>query len=71
MLFNLELIYTIFFINRRNKIKLRKLFVGCALVFAIILSNSRIDNNLVLRKKSFLRMQVELGKKAMMVICII
>lgn len=31
--------------------KLRKLFVGCALVFAIILSNSRIDNKFVLRKE--------------------
>ncbi|WP_288868304.1 hypothetical protein [uncultured Parvimonas sp.] len=34
-----------------NKIKLRKLFVGCALTLAIVLSNSRIDNNLALRKE--------------------
>jgi len=31
--------------------KLRKLFVGCVLVFTIILSNSRIDNKFVLRKE--------------------
>lgn len=31
--------------------KFRKLFVGCVLVFTIILSNSRIDNKFVLRKE--------------------